>query len=96
MPKKHQIHQTKEQVRYLNQNNKHQVCHLNQKNTPNKAPSTPYQSIEYAKQNTKYAISINRICQTKHQVRNLNQKNMPNKTPTTPSQSKDYTNQKTK
>ena len=37
---------------------KHQVRHLNQKNTPTKTLSTPSQSKETANQNTKYAISI--------------------------------------
>ena len=31
---------------------KHQVCHLNQKNMPNKTPSTPSQSKYYANQKT--------------------------------------------
>merc|ERR1712212_32128 len=46
---KQQVHQSKQQI-----------CHLNQKNTPTKTPSTPSQPKEYANQNTKYAISIKR------------------------------------
>ena len=42
---------------------KQQLCHLNQKNTPTKTPSTPSQSKDYANQNTKYAISTERIRQ---------------------------------
>ena len=61
---KQQVHQSKQQI-----------CHLNQKNTPTKTPSTPSQPKEYANQNTKYAISIKRVRQPKHQVRHLNQKN---------------------
>ena len=49
---------------------KHQVCHLNQKNTPTKTLSTPSQSKKYANQNTKYAISIKRVTNqnTKHAI----------------------------
>ena len=35
--------------------NQRKICHINQKNMPNKTPSTSSQSKEYAKQNTKYA-----------------------------------------
>ena len=45
--------------------NKNQVRHLIQNNTGNKTPITPSHSKEYAKQNTKYAISFKRIQETK-------------------------------
>ena len=76
---KQQVHQSKQQI-----------CHLNQKNTPTKTPSTPSQPKEYANQNTKYAISIKRVRQPKHQVRHLNQKNTPTKTPKTPPRSESF------
>ena len=72
---------------------KHQVRHLNQKNTQTKTTSTPSQSKDYANQNTKYAISIKRIRKPKQRVRHLNQKSTPTKTPSTPSQSKECANQ---
>ena len=59
---------------------KQQICHLK----------------DYANKNTKYAISIKRVCQTKHKVRHLSQKNTPTKTSSTPFQSKEYANQNTK
>ena len=88
----HQKNMPNKNNKYTNQSNKyamsikrvrqlkHQVCHINQKNTPTKTPSTPSQSKEYANQNTKYAISIKRIRQPKHQVHHLNPKSTPTKT----------------
>ena len=60
-PKRHQVGHSNKEIRQP----KHQVHHMNEKNTPTKPPRTPSKSKEYANQNTKYAILIKRLRQPK-------------------------------